>query len=265
MIGLGLQISKTRPMGGFSNVFSLLFDRADELLQNIGTVSDFSFIQNTGIFSIHFFMKFTDFTADTSQSFMGNNSGTSGEKGFFILYDNRSSMGSPKRLNCTLTMGGGNVISSLSANDIITDNNWHSIGISGDGTNIFFYVDDVKTTGSNTMGTLSTGDSTNILQLGKINNLGSLLFGGNLDNVAVWNSLLTDADYTALHGGGTPIDAKTIEPANLKLYLPFDDPRDNFNDDVANEWVFFDQSDSALTATSLNMEFADRVEDIATI
>jgi len=60
---------------------SLVFDGVDDYVNNIGTTSTFSFIQNTAVFTINAWVKPS--LLGTAMYFMGNNNGTTNAKGFF--------------------------------------------------------------------------------------------------------------------------------------------------------------------------------------
>lgn len=204
-IGIGTGIGKSMGMAqiAFSNTLSTSFDGVDEFIDDVGTVSDFSFIQNTGIFSISVWQKLTDFSALDENTYMGNQNGAVNEAGFVYLHENRGGL---RTIRMLITRTTGIVIDSVTTNDAITDNDWHNIICTGDGTNVFYYIDNVKQTGSNTFGTLSSGDSTRILQIGRDNNASTLMMDGNLDEISIWNNQLSDAQATEIWNGGAPGD-----------------------------------------------------------
>jgi len=115
------------------------------------------FINNTGVFTIEMWLKLNNYSADACQAIFTNGEGAT-YKGVLFAYDNRSSMGRSNQLLCELYNGSGTkIISSLSPAHVITDNEWHHIAFTGDGTNVRFYVDGVEYLGSGTMGAKSSG------------------------------------------------------------------------------------------------------------
>ena len=174
---------------------SLSFNGIDEYV----TVSDsslYSYIQNTGIFTISLFLKFTDFTAAGDLEILGNNSGTTAQKGIRFVYQ-----GTNDNFKCVLTKaaGGNPIITSSSSSNIITDNNFHHIVLRGNGTDIFFNVDNIKEKGGGIMdSTKSTGNSTNSLGIGRNISLASGFLNGELDEILFTNTFVSDIDLTTI-------------------------------------------------------------------
>lgn len=188
------------------------FDGINEYVVVSGN-DKYSFIQNTAIFSISLWIKLNDYTASGNQFTLGNNGGTTGKKGFWLGYQGSSN----DRLRLVVTTGGGSsnvVIRSNSANNAIQDNDWHHLVVSCNGTNAFFYIDNVKQTGSDTVNILSTGETGRTLRIGHITEFGGGGYvNGALDEVAIFNDTLTDlevneiflqgrfeANYTGING-----------------------------------------------------------------
>lgn len=135
-------------------------------------------VQNTGIFSIWAWVKFTNHTAATFQIIMGN-TGDANTRGFYFTYANNAAP--LKRLEIYISNGSGVVvINSKTDAQVLTDNNWHFVAVTGNGTNCVFYVDLIRYAGTGTIGTLSSGASTR-----------SLTIGANHDAAASWTSDLT--------------------------------------------------------------------------
>jgi hypothetical protein len=152
------------------------FDRSNDTI-SIGSVSSFSFVQNTGVFTLGFLAKFSNNTSN--HTLTGNRAGGS-QKGFFFAYNNIGT----KALRIIIGKGADpDVIDSSTSSNAITDTNWHYISVKGNGSNITFYVDATEISGSGTIGTKSTGDSTNVLQIGS--NALFNYFGGLMDEVRI--------------------------------------------------------------------------------
>ena len=184
------------------------FNGTDEFFE-AGAVTDYSFVQNTAVCTVTFWMKFTDYTEDRLQVVMSTCGIASGNKGFAIWYDNRTVQSSPKYLRMFVPNAGGagSVIQSLTLDDVIVDNSWHHVAVVMDATNAFFYIDDVKQTGSDTVGVLSTGNNTFAFNAGKANTAAHL-FHGDLAHITIWDTNLSDSEITEIHdeGRGTGVD-----------------------------------------------------------
>lgn len=177
------------PTFSSANGGSIVFDGSDDYIDNIGDLSSFSFIQNTAVFTITFWMKTSNYTA---LYYPAGNTPTSAEKGFFV---GKSAAGA---LTLQVFDGSG-VVNRLiiysTVDGVIADNNWHHISYSANKltTTVNVYVDGVlKTTGSSTgLWTLSTGDSTRTLNIGRINNYNPNKLVGNIANFSIYNKALT--------------------------------------------------------------------------
>ncbi|MEK7164079.1 MAG: LamG domain-containing protein, partial [Patescibacteria group bacterium] len=169
----------------------------------------FSFIQNSGVFTIESWIKLDNYTQAGLQTIAGNTS-ASAEKGFYFIYD-----GTNDNLNIFLAkgVGGTGIIDSSSSNNIISDNNWHHIAVVGNGTNITFYVDGVSNAGSGTMGTKSSGDSTRNLSIGNITNA-SYYLDGTIDEVRISNIARTPEEIK-LDAQRRPYGVYTSDVQNL--------------------------------------------------
>ena len=71
---------------------------------------------------------------------------------------------------------------------------------------------------SRSVGTLSTGNSTNSMQFGALPTLGILRLQGNLDEFMWWPTKLTDAQVTAIYNSGSPKDESALLPSmNIRM------------------------------------------------
>jgi len=143
-----------------------LYFVTDDYVNGIGSVSSFSFIQNTGIFTLKCWLKLDDNTAAKAQCLIANTP-ASDEKGFFFAYKHGGAQNNQLRLFIVKGQSGIPVIDSYSPIDVITDNDWHQVGATGDNTNVTFYVDAAPYSGTNAMGDKSSGDSTRVLNIGR--------------------------------------------------------------------------------------------------
>ncbi len=117
-------------------------------------------------------------------------------------------------------------------NHNVTDNNWHNIIYTYNGTESKIYIDG-KLIGSNNFNNGSIDNCGGQINIGKGYN-STYLFKGQLDDIAIFNRALTQEEITALYTG-TPITQ------NLPSYLPKDGLvgywpfNGNANDESGNE------------------------------
>ena len=177
---------------------AFVFDGVDDTIDAIGTPSTYSFIQDTGVFTIIAWMRVDDPSALVQQAITGNTQ-TTVEKGHFFIWENLDGL---SRMRVSLTNGtpGAPVVNSVSGPNAITTTGWHHVAAVGDGTHVTFYVDGVGTPGTGTIGTLSSGDSTHALALGTCG--GACLFKGQLDEVQIYDRALGSSEILANYAAG---------------------------------------------------------------
>lgn len=169
------------------------FDSVDDYIDNIGTTSSFSFIQNTGIFTICAWVRLTEFST-TQRAIMGNNRNVTTEKGFLLARGTASS-----RIRFVITNGGGNVFSQQWDNYFL-DNNWVFVTIVGNGTNVIYYRNGTLFQNGSNLGTLATGDSTRTLSVGRVTNLSSSFFwSGNISQTSIYNTTLSATQISTIY------------------------------------------------------------------
>lgn len=168
-----------------ANNFSMAFDGTNYFTAS----SKFDFIQQTGIFSISTWIKMSDNTSATNQVIAGTNY-TAPSVGWQLWIDNRSSQ-SPA-VNKTLKFHLWNSATNLLAIDqVITDNNWNLITITGDGTTIRAYKNAslLSTTQSISGSTSSTAFSDLRIGANTVSSP-SVFFNGQIDEVAIFDTAL---------------------------------------------------------------------------
>lgn len=169
------------------------FDGADDYIDNIGTTSSFSFIQNTGIFTICAWVRLTEFST-TQRAIMGNNRNTTTEKGFLLARGTASN-----RIRFVITNGGGNVFSQQWDNYFL-DDDWVFVTIVGNGTNVIYYRNGTLFQNGASLGTLATGDSTRTLSVGRVTNLSSSFFwSGNISQASIYDRTLTSTEISTIY------------------------------------------------------------------
>lgn len=171
----------------------------------INTVTAYNHIQNTDIFWISFWFKLTDFTADDLFVFLGNNGTTTFAKGFEFRYENRVSVGSPGLLSFRGTRGVTSEFVNFSetVNNVITDNDLHHLLVTSNGTITKIYLDSVSQTMSTDVhSTLSSGNATNILELGNVSGGAGFFLDGGLHDVVIGNNFKSDLEVLEIFNLG---------------------------------------------------------------
>ena len=102
-------------------------------IENIGDTSSFSFIQNTGVFTITALVRPTDYT---TQGSLISNTRNLGEKGFSLGCG--GTIGGDTVLDFKIDNGSGYIVNNQVV-DIFTSNDWVSITIVGDGSSVLYY------------------------------------------------------------------------------------------------------------------------------
>ena len=137
----------------------------------------------------------------------------------------------------------------------ITDGNWHNIVFTYKNTTsqIFAYIDGVnyqwkKYDGGSLHPSVTLNPSGN-LQFSHPDKA----FMGNIDEVAVWKSILTPSEITDIYNSGVPTDLSALNPeSHWKM------------GEMAyrtNQWSIPDQGGAGNTGSSVDMEIKDRTGD----
>lgn len=178
---------------------SVLFDGSTGYIENIGSVSTFSFLQNNAVFSFECWCKFTDYTPAVWNTFFGNTDGGGGSgNGSQVTIDNRSGL---QRLNVLLwndAIGAPTLYAYLDG--VFADDNWHYLAIVVNGTgSVTAWLDGVETPMTvSVTNALASGDSARNMQVASINPDVPGRFNGNLQELAIYTIPLT-ADRILAH------------------------------------------------------------------
>src|SRR5262245_48625303 len=195
-----LQNGATFAAGMVGQAFSL--DGANDFVGNIGTTSTFSFMQNTGVFTIEAWIKLSDPNSSTEQAITANTT-TTADRGHYFTWDNS---GGQHRLSLLLmkSVAGTPVINAVSDANVITDSNWHHVAAVGNGSGIAFYVDGTLKGVSAPMGSFSTGASTRALDIGHCPPVSSQCpFNGRIDELAIYDQPLTQSQIQSIYNAGS--------------------------------------------------------------
>jgi len=190
-------IGANKPAGGgaFVNQYSVRFDQLNDFV-SFGSVTA---LNSTSAFSVSVWYK--KFGGLNAGMMLGTGTGSAG---FYIqhYYDNK------------IYIGFGSTYASVSATN---DTNWHHVAYVTDSGTHKLYWD------GNDMGLGGTPPSTTGSSLGDTFYVGkwntySNLFGGNIDELAIFNSALSASDISTLRGGasagtlGVPADISSLNP-----------------------------------------------------
>lgn len=151
------------------------------------STTTFNFIQNTGIFTINFWMR-TDNPSDPFSYVMGNIISTNGFYIEFYLGEIYMYVGR-----------GSGLFYFLSGGSVCTDTKWNMYTITGDASNVKFYKNAVLSNSTSPISILATGASETNLSLSSANNTGNLAKAHYKDDIAIWNSPLSSTDITNLY------------------------------------------------------------------
>jgi hypothetical protein len=175
-----------------NNGGSIVFDGTNDYVNNIGNTDTFSFIQNTGIYTLSAWIK--PLILNTSMYFAGNNSGTSSQKGFYF--------GKQTINDCWLVITNGSgttlILNHSVSNFFLNTTDWVNVICVGNGTSNQFYRNGVTFGNASSINNLTTGASSQVLALGSINNVLTFNYwwNGNIANFQIYNRALSQAEIT---------------------------------------------------------------------
>ena len=163
---------------------------------------------------------------------------------------------------------GTNYISKTTTANFFTDNQWHLLNCTYDGTSTVtgmkIYVDGVLITSTTNAGTLTA----TIVQGGNIVSIGNDLnitkrFYGTLDEVAIWNKALSQAEVTALYNNNHGLDYSPT-------YVLYQTTADKFYSDanltVGSEYYYKVRGKSICTFGTTYSPYSNEViTDVTTI
>jgi hypothetical protein len=177
-----------------SNSYSAFFDATND---TIDTGDKFDFIQNTCNFSVVTWVKFTDHTTTTAIQSILSTTYTSGQKGFYLFYDNR--VGNNNVLKVSFPSG---TTASINVDDGITDNNWHHLAVTCAAGGTLKLYKDGTVIGSTSAPTITATTALYTMKLGSVLISGSNTNGlfGYMDEVGVFNRELTSSEIDNIRG-----------------------------------------------------------------
>ena len=211
------------------------FDDVDDFI-DVGALGNFGTNLDTNKPSVSYWIK----TTETGDNFALGVRDTSG--GGQMRLDSRLNFDSSDA-NVSGTLQGflgdttGNLIFAVDTDTGFNDGNWHNIVLTYDGPNDVgqIFVDGVSQTIVYQLQT--TGTSFNNwphgMYIGAFNNNGSSLnvSGGIITEVAIWDTLLVQADVDLLASSRVKRMPLQVQPTNLIGYWPIDDEEDGTSAD----------------------------------
>jgi len=187
----GTLINSPAVTGGIGGY--LTFNGIDQAVENIGGLSDFSFIQNTLVFTIGAWVYITDLTGRNP---IITNTATGTERGFNLSFENANFGGAvglvTKRLIMNTYRGGVGIRFIMSDDNVITSVGWNyvTLTMNGSGTAQFYLNGQPITTTEQNTPELPTGNSTRTVSVGRITFF-SGFFTGRIAPVQVYTRALT--------------------------------------------------------------------------
>lgn len=190
----------------FSSTISTIFDGVDDYV-DMGNASTLNF-DRTDPFTFSFWVKRNSFNANHVVIGKANSSGN--RRGYFINLNSANRVVIQLRNNITSNSFRLNVQSTT----LINTSNWYHIAITYDGTstvNSFeIYINGNSDIVTNKVGTLSaTIQNPAPFYLGR---LATLYADVTLDEVSVFNSVLSASDISSIYNSGTPNDISALSP-----------------------------------------------------
>lgn len=227
---------------------SVAFDGVDEYA-NIGNQAEIAF-ERTDPFSVSLWVK----TVQSTTGYMvAKGGGTAPARGWSA----RITLG--KVYLNLINTAGTNHLQARTTSVTINDGGWHHICITYSGNSstsgVTIYVDDVSAALTSVVNSLSaTTLSTASATIGSREG-GDSPYGGNIDEVTIWDKELSDAEVSEIWNNGTPtLSTLHTAVASLVGYWKMGDDDDTYP-------TLVDYSVSVNNATMINMESSDIEED----
>ena len=210
------------------------------------TRTDTAFLSNTGaVWTICLWVKVDARVGD--QAWVTTTGLGSGEQGIFFRMQNSSG-----HIYLKFGTGGGTVIGGTATTQVIPDTNWNFVVGQYDYNDGAIKVS-VNNGAFETVATAVISDTTTPYRQLIVGNSPELDndLNGDMDELSIWNRILTAAEITAIYNSGTPGDLTSLSP--IAWYRMGEEASWDGTD-----WTLTDQGSSGTDAVSDNMEEADR-------
>ena len=126
----------------FGNASRAFNGTTDYLLTVDNSRGAFNYIHEDKVFTIAAWIKLDDHTAEGIQVITANANISSLDKGFTAWYDNRTGV-REKGFVVYISNGISGQVDFLAQANVISDNDWHHVCWTGDGSDITFYLDGI--------------------------------------------------------------------------------------------------------------------------
>ena len=158
------------------------------------------------------------------------------------------------------TKRGGTATTTYYAGGVEADGNWHHLAMTWDfsSNELKGYLDGVARGGTGAIAGTWSG-SLSLVHIGKLATSGTNYWEGNIDEVGIWDSVLTAAEITEIYNSGTPLSL-------LKDTVNYSSSADLIGwwrmGDSATYPTIPDDSTNSNNGTMTNMSADDIVQDI---
>ena len=174
------------------------FGGNNESCTGAGALGTYSFIQNTGVFTISAWLKLRNPANNAVYGVAVNNNFASSQRGFCWCYENRSSQAA---MRMYMSNGSGSsMVDCLGQAGAISDDSWNHVVIRGTGSAARHFINGAGSGSSCNFGPLSMGNSSQLLDFGRADN--SNMFGlmdGEIDDFRIYDIALTTSEINSLY------------------------------------------------------------------
>jgi len=156
-------------------------------------------LQITGALTISVWVKMSSTSGQSQDCLISKDNGSTQRS--YTLWGKTSFSSSPIAY---IWNGGANY--SVQATTNIEDDNWHHVMlVYVPSTSLNIYIDGILEGSNTTSIPSSINNASQNFNIGRFGN-GTFTLDGNIDEVAVWDSELSQSDVTAIYNGGAPDD-----------------------------------------------------------
>jgi len=194
MLGLGLGTSKGGMIDALAlvtNTKSVLFDQTDDYIH----LGDLDIV--TDNFTISGWAKPTDVSDfGVIISKYDDNTTYKADRVFRIIVQNVCI--------CTIKTSSGDNLATSTTTTALSDGEWFHFAFTNDGSNLKGYINgELEDTDSTSGGDLNTSNQNFLIGAQYVNTVVDNEFGGNIDEIGIWNEALTADEITQIYNGGS--------------------------------------------------------------